>query len=88
MRLTINGWDPPANESRDTSNHHTYRSYRSSDCAQTVRLPDFSKKLPCGCQARKEIIFTRGNLGVPEAAILVTVSLALLLAFRKGKVIA
>lgn len=42
--------------------------------------------VPCGCEARKEIMFTRGNLGVPEAAILATVAIVLTLSFKKGRI--
>lgn len=34
-----------------------------------MRLGNF--ELPCGCDARKETMFTNGNLGVSEAAIVV-----------------
>jgi len=45
-----------------------------------MRIPDFSD---CGCAARKEIMFTYGQLGIPEAAIMVATILALTLTFRK-----
>lgn len=36
----------------------------------------------CGCQERKEIMFTEGNLGWPEYAFLGLFLAALLLAWR------
>jgi hypothetical protein len=39
-----------------------------------MRLGNF--EVPCGCDARKEIMFTYGNLGVIPAALLVGLLLA------------
>jgi hypothetical protein len=47
-----------------------------------MRAPDFNC---AGCDARREIIFTRGQLGVPEAAIVTVVTIALLIAVMKGR---
>jgi hypothetical protein len=40
--------------------------------------------IPCGCNTRKYIMFTKGQLGIPEAAILATVAAAILLARHYG----
>lgn len=47
-----------------------------------MRIPNFSN---CGCEQRKQIMFTYGHLGVPEAAIVGLACLSLILAFKKGK---
>lgn len=39
----------------------------------------------CGCEARKEIIFDAGNVGLPEAAIVATVLVTVILAWRLNK---
>lgn len=36
----------------------------------------------CGCEQRKQIMFDAGNVGLPEAAIVATVLLTVLLAWR------
>jgi hypothetical protein len=36
--------------------------------------------IPCGCQTRKYIMFTKGQLGIVEAAILAAVVAAVVLA--------
>lgn len=41
--------------------------------------------VPCGCAARKEIMFTKGHLGVPEAAIVTAIAISLLLAWKVHK---
>lgn len=46
-----------------------------------MRIPDFN----CGCESRREIIFTRGQLGAPEAGIIVLAAIALLVTLHKGK---
>lgn len=38
----------------------------------------FNKELPCGCQQRKEIMFTQGNPGLSEL-VLVGLPLAVIL---------
>jgi len=39
-------------------------------------------EIPCGCEARKQIMFTQGKLGIPEGAILATAALALIITFN------
>lgn len=43
-----------------------------------------STRLPCGCANRKYIMFTKGQLGVTEGAILTVATVALILAYKKG----
>jgi hypothetical protein len=41
--------------------------------------------LPCGCDARKDIMFTYGQVGGPEALILTTAALVVYLTWRFNK---
>lgn len=38
--------------------------------------------VPCGCESRKEIMFTKGNIGAVEVTILAGAILAVLLALK------
>lgn len=40
-----------------------------------------SGTIPCGCEARKDVIFTRGELGRRELAIMGTAAIILALAY-------
>lgn len=42
-------------------------------------------QLPCGCDARKEIMFTHGNLGITEATIVTAAILAISSAYIYSK---
>lgn len=42
-------------------------------------------KLPCGCEARKEIMFVAGKPGITEAMILTTAALAVIAAIIYAK---
>ena len=42
----------------------------------------FNHDIPCGCNDRKEIMFTQGNLGIPEAVIVVGAVMVVLIAWR------
>lgn len=41
--------------------------------------------IPCGCEARKEVMFTEGKLGVSEATILAASVLAIIIAWRLNR---
>jgi hypothetical protein len=45
-----------------------------------MRLP-----FDCGCDDRKEIMFTAGKLGLPEAAILAGFALLVIVCYQVGK---
>lgn len=45
-----------------------------------MRLGDFS----CGCDSRKEIMFTAGKLGMPEAVILTAAVLSVIIGYKIG----
>jgi hypothetical protein len=42
-------------------------------------------KVPCGCESRKEIMFTKGHAGLTEGAILGVCGLAVFLAWKYGR---
>lgn len=42
----------------------------------------FGRDVPCGCEARKEIMFTEGQLGVREAAAVVLIIATITVAWR------
>lgn len=45
----------------------------------------FNHHVPCGCEARKEIMFDSGGIGALEAAVLAAACLALVVTYtRKG----
>lgn len=46
----------------------------------TVRLGNMH--VPCGCDARKEVMFDKGNIGVIEGAILAAAAGAVILAWK------
>lgn len=48
-------------------------------------FPISRAKLPCGCENRKEIMFTQGKPGPAVGAILVGATLLVLLAWRLNK---
>lgn len=41
--------------------------------------------VPCGCKARKDIMFTQGKPGLPEVLMLTTAALAIVAAYRLSK---
>lgn len=49
-----------------------------------MRLGNYTAP-PCGCEARKEIMFTVGKPGIAEAAILTVAVLSLLIALKVGR---
>lgn len=45
----------------------------------------FGKEVPCGCDERKEIMFTQGDLGLQEALIVGIPLAVLIFLIVKGK---
>lgn len=43
------------------------------------------KKVPCGCEARREIMFTHGHAGVTELCVIGVAVLAMVVAWKFGR---
>lgn len=42
-------------------------------------------EIPCGCEARKQIMFTEGKLGITEGAILAVAIGSIFIAYKYGR---